>query len=241
MSEIAAPALKTPQIKYITPDCVDGKRIKVLVIGEAGVGKTSLLRTIPEDESVFTISAEGGLLSVNDMLQAGKIKGVVINSFPELNSVFDHLKTDWLPKFSWVFIDSLSELAAQCFSIYHQKFGDNTYALWPNYYEAFWRMVRRFRDLPKYNIVFTSLLAHKEVNKITKYFPMVIGDRMQTVIPGEFDELFYMEVNRASKAKRRVFHTNSGGRYPAKDRSGKLNSTEPAHLGYIRDKILNIG
>jgi hypothetical protein len=232
----AAPPRKP--LTFITPDCVDGSRIKALIVGQAGVGKTSLLRTIPENERVCTISVEGGLLSVNDMLRAGKINGVIIDDFKELDTVLDHLRTDWLDKFDWVFLDSISELSAKCLTHYYNLTPNDNRNLYNHYGEAMYSLTRRIKDLPKYNIICTCMLGTKTENDKTTFVPDVPG-KMQTRLTGLFDELFYMEVQIGSdKTSKRVFKTNIGA-FPAKDRSGKLAPTEPANLGHIRDKILN--
>ena len=71
-------------------------RISALVVGPAGIGKTSLLRTLcgqtfndgkwektGEAEKVFVLSAESGLLCVRDLIQSGDVKGCEIGSLKE--------------------------------------------------------------------------------------------------------------------------------------------------------------
>jgi hypothetical protein len=235
----AAPPPPAQGLRYIDAGSFDATRVKILVVGVAGVGKTSLLRTIPEGERVCTVSIEGGLLSVRDMILDGRVKGVVVGQFQELNAVIEKLNGEWRPKFDWVFVDSLSEMAGKCFSVYHARFGENGYGKWECYYEALGRTVRRFLELPKYNIVFTSLMSSTGGEKPVPC-PDVDGDKMKTRLAGLFDGLFFMEVDKSSKTQRRILRT-SHATLPAKDRSGRLDPVEPAHLGHIRDKILQRG
>jgi hypothetical protein len=232
-AQAAAPAAG---LRYIGADCFDATRVKILVVGVAGVGKTSLLRTIPEGERVCTVSIEGGLLSVRDMILDGRVKGVAVGQFQELAAVADRLRGDWQDRFDWVFVDSLSEMAGKCFSLCHARFGENGFGKWESYYEALGRTVRRFLELPKFNIVFTSLMSSTGGERPV-HCPDVDGEKMKTRLAGLFDELFFMEVDRSDRSQRRIFRTGHGP-LPAKDRSGLLDPVEPAHLGHIRDKIL---
>ena len=61
-------------LKPIVAEKVD--RFTALVIGEAGIGKTSLLRTIPEEDKVCVLSAESGLLAVRDLVKAGRVEEI---------------------------------------------------------------------------------------------------------------------------------------------------------------------
>jgi hypothetical protein len=217
----------------------DQFRAKVLVVGRAGVGKTSLLRTIPKDERVCTVSVEGGLLAVSDMVRAGRVQGVAADSWADAVAALNMLRTEWKGKYDWVFVDSLSEAAAKCFTVYWDMFSKNAnnFGLWQHYSEALCRLVRGFKDLPLH-VVFTSLLASKEDGGRTLYFPDVPQDAVKTRVMGMFDEVFLMDVRHGpGRERRRVFRTDyfdSG-----KDRAGGLDPEEPAHLGRVRDKIID--
>jgi hypothetical protein len=67
------------------------QRFTALIIGEAGIGKTSLIRTIPDDEKACIISAESGLLCINDLVQSGKVEGFEIGSFSEMKEAYQFL------------------------------------------------------------------------------------------------------------------------------------------------------
>jgi nucleoside-triphosphatase THEP1 len=104
-------------LQWITPGLND--RFNCLVFGRPGVGKTSLLRTIPPEEGVCTLSAESGLLAVRDMVDAGRVSGVVINSIEDFEESWRQLATNpaWKAAYRWVFIDSLTEIASRCMAV----------------------------------------------------------------------------------------------------------------------------
>jgi hypothetical protein len=231
--------IRSAPLKYISPDCVDMQRVKALVIGRAGVGKTSLLRTIPENERVCTLSAEGGLLSVSDLVMSGWVKGVIIEDYANISVVLKHLETDWQEKFDWVFVDSLSEVAAMCYQKYHSTAETNDFGKhWHDYYFDLSRLIKRFMGLPKYHVIFTCLETTVELNGRNIQAPNVPSNSMRTQIPGMFDEVFYMDVDQGVMPPKRIFRTDISVT-ESKSRSGVLDKTEPANLGIIRDKILN--
>jgi len=72
-------------------------KIKVLVIGPAGIGKTSLARTTatPEGEQkVCVLSAESGLLSIRDLIKNGSVEGFEIGTIDEMREAYRILSTD---------------------------------------------------------------------------------------------------------------------------------------------------
>jgi hypothetical protein len=217
--------------------------VTVLVIGRAGVGKTSLIRTIPEDESVFVVSAESGLLSVQDLVASGRIKGVNVRDMDEVRRVAGYLGGRWRGQYQWVFVDSLTELALRIHSDAAELFAGNNYGLWDSYNLELGRAIRGFRDLPGCNVVFTCLERLEASERSSRHFvPDVPGGKTNERIQGWFDEVMYMTVKTGKDGRTsRIFFTSSAGNLPAKDRSGRLDREEEAHLGRIRDKILGLG
>ena len=79
--------------------------VKVLVYGQAGAGKTSLIKTLP---SPIVLSAEGGLLSIQD----ADLPFIEITSMTELQEAYTWLtSSDEAKSYKSVALDSISEIA----------------------------------------------------------------------------------------------------------------------------------
>jgi len=225
-------------LKPITSLSVE--RISALVIGKAGIGKTSLIRTIPIDEPVCVLSAESGLLCVIDLVRSGRVKGLEISSLEDFQEALDAFKcrASWTAEFKWVFIDSLTEISDRCLEYFQEKFPNkvDTFKLWGAYADRMTAIIKAFRDLAGFNVVFTCLedIIFDEVKR-KSIGPLMAGAKLKGRLLGYFDEALYMTVDSNGK---RVFYTNPNSGFPCKDRSGKLEDIEQPNLAHIVAKIL---
>ncbi len=243
-------------LKKITASTAN--RICALVVGPAGVGKTSLLRTIqgqefnPETEKwdqvtepagrACTLSAESGLLCVRDLIVDKQVEGFEVSSFNDLREAYTALMSeDFKQRYQWIYIDSLTEISARCVEMVKQKYpsSKDSFPMWGEYNDSMTAVIKAFRDMTSYNVVFTCLeTIDKDGNGFRFKGPMISGTSLKERLTSYFDEVFYMERVRDDSGRESVvFHT----REPvglAKDRSGKLLSEEPANLLTIQRKIL---
>lgn len=228
-------------LNFITP--ASANRMTALVIGQAGIGKTSLLRTIPDDEPVCTLSAEAGLLCVRDLVQSGQVTGLEIRSLAEFQEALSALKsTEWKDAYRWIFIDSLTEIASRCVEEFRRRYPDkkDSFNLWGGYTDTMTALIKGFRDLTDYNVVFTCLesVDYDEVKR-RHIGPDIQGRQLKERLTSYFDEVFYMttlpDVNGVAQ---RVFFTQPRPGQPGKDRSGKLDEIEAPNLAAIKTKIL---
>lgn len=228
-------------LNFITPESAD--RFSALIIGKAGIGKTSLLRTIPEDEPVCTLSAEAGLLCVRDLVQSGRVTGVEIRSLAEFKEALGALKSaEWQKEYQWVFIDSLTEIAARCVEEYQRRYPDkkDSFNLWGGYLDTMTALIKSFRDLTNYNVVFTCLES-VEFDEVKRRYigPDIQGRQLKERLTSYFDEVFYMTaIPDGNGDDLRVFYTQPRQGQPGKDRSGKLSEIEQPDLAAIKAKIL---
>jgi predicted ATPase len=227
-------------LKPISLDSVN--RFIALVIGDSGVGKTSLLRTIPEDEPVFVVSAESGLLCVKDLVVSRRVQGVEVSSFSDLSEVYGFLNSPRALGYKWLFIDSLTEIAARCVDAVKIKYPNrsDSFPMWGEYTEKITQHIKAYRDLTAFNVVFTCLeeADKDEVNRRI-FGPVIAGKEIKKMLRSWFDEVFFMTLLKdASGVEQRVFITQPWENRPAKDRSGKLALVESPHLGEIKRKIL---
>ena len=79
--------------------------VKVLVYGQAGAGKTSLVKTLPKP---IILSAEGGLLSIQD----ADLPFIEIGDMDTLKEAYSWLAgSDEAKQYQSVALDSISEIA----------------------------------------------------------------------------------------------------------------------------------
>jgi len=221
--------------------------LKILIHGESGAGKTTLASTIKEPTLI--ISAEAGLLS----LQGHKIdvidisvdeKGEILpqeKRIARLGEAYTHLLTEESrKKYKWIFIDSLTEISQNLVHQLGVEFPDRKDAL-VLYGENSKRMkslVKTFRDLPYYNVVFTALSQTDKDENGQRFTGVNIVGKLANDLPAYFDEVFYLHADR--ETGKRVLVTEKTDKLAAKDRSGKLVKLEEPNLAAIAAKIKGV-
>jgi hypothetical protein len=228
-------------MKFI--DSASADRINCLVIGKPGVGKTYLLSTIPENERVFVLSAEAGLLSVREHVASGRVQGAEIRSLEDLEEALWALSSPkYTERYRWVFLDSLTEISDRCLEFYKAKYPSHkdSWSMWGEYGDRMCRLVKAFRDLREYNVVMTCLESIELDNCKRKVVTLDVQmRRLRERLPAWFDEVFYLvETQDENGNYGRVLFTRPYNNQPGKDRSGKLDFTEPPDLAHIQRKIL---
>lgn len=222
--------------------------LKILVIGESGAGKTSLALTI--EEPILIISAESGLLPLRKKSMDVFDLSIDDNGAPIIKEKrYDRVKEAYVylqtiearNKYKWVFIDSLTEVSQNLFEMLQLEFPEKD-KNWELYRENLRRirgLIKSFRDLPWYNVVFTVLSSVEKDQDNRRFIGVSMVGAMAKSIPAYFDEVFYLHVDRdeSSGVTKRMLITEMSDRITAKDRSGTLNKYEPADLGYVYKKI----
>lgn len=196
--------------------------VKVLVYGEAGVGKTSLVRGLP---SPVILSAEGGLLSVAD----AEFPFIEIGSMRDLDEAYDWLLGSAEAKqFGSVALDSISEIAEVCLSSEKRDAKDPRMA-YGAMQEIITSRIRKFRDLPSH-VLMTAKVEHtKDEVGAMLYAPSMPGNKLGQSLPYFFDEVLALRLERDNDGNsQRVIQTQPDGLWQAKDRSGKLSAWEDA-------------
>lgn len=247
----------------ITPQSAD--RICALLIGPAGIGKTSQIRcllgqdfqggqwvqTQYAPEKVLVLSAESGLLCVRELVASGQVEGFEIRSLSEFREALFWCYSQEFANagYQWVFIDSLTEIAARCAEDLQRKYPSksDSFKMWGEYTAMMTDIIKRFRDMPHVSVVFTCLVSsEKDDTGRRTLVPDISGAGLKTRLPSYFDEVFHLtrvnvvvggdEKNPVTE-NRLVFDT----REPvglAKDRSGKLAEREYPNMLIVRNKIL---
>jgi phage nucleotide-binding protein len=206
--------------------------VKVLVYGQAGAGKTSLIKTLP---SPIVLSAEGGLLSIQD----ADLPFIEITSMTELQEAYTWLtSSDEAKAYKSVALDSISEIAEVCLNTEKKATKDPRQA-YGAMQEQMADIIRAFRDLPGRHVYMSAKLekTQDEMGRVL-YAPSMPGNKTGQALPYFFDEVLALRVEKDGDGNtQRALMCDSDGLWLAKDRSGKLDMWEAPDLSAVFAKI----
>ena len=202
--------------------------VKVLVYGQAGAGKTSLIKTLP---SPIVLSAEGGLLSIQD----ADLPFIEIASMTDLQEAYKWLtESDDAKAYKSVALDSISEIAEVVLNAEKKATKDPRQA-YGAMQEQMADIIRAFRDLPGRHVYMSAKLekTQDEMGRVL-YAPSMPGNKTGQALPYFFDEVLALRVEKDGEGvTQRALMCDSDGLWLAKDRSGKLEAWEAPDLGAI--------
>ena len=203
--------------------------VKILVYGQAGAGKTSLIRTL---RSPIVLSAEAGLLSI----AGSDIPYIEIHNLDELNEAYTYVR-DHVEEYGTIVLDSISEIAEVVLSAEKAKNKDLRQA-YGALQDTMNILIRSFRDLPT-NVYFSAKMEKVQDDTGRVYYgPSAPGTKVSQSLPYFFDEVFALRVEQDQNGKfQRWLQTSLDSTFIAKDRSGKLEQFEEPNLGAIIEKI----
>ena len=211
--------------------------VKALVYGRSAVGKTRLVLTC---QKVIMLSAEGGLRS---------LAGNNIATYPPITTLAELITAyNWLydnkgaaAQFQTVYIDSLTEIAEVILNTSKDKFKDGRLAYQDAYDIVFNKAIRKFRDLPNKNVIFTAKEDYEKdnVTGIQSFMPAMPSKAMRAELPYFFDNVFRMVAFTDATTGSTYSALQCGiDQYSfAKDRSGTLDHWERPDLTAIFNKM----
>ena len=205
--------------------------VKLLVYGQSGAGKTSLIPTLPDP---IVLSAEGGLLSIQD----ADLPYIEIASMDDLKEAFEWMSTPEGMNFKSVALDSISEIAEVVLN-HEKKIAKDPRQAYGAMQEQMADIIRAFRDLPGRHVYMSAKLEKStdEMGRIL-YAPSMPGNKTGQSLPYFIDEVLALRVEKdADGNTQRAIMCDSDGLWLAKDRSGKLGAWEAPDLGEIIAKI----
>jgi energy-coupling factor transporter ATP-binding protein EcfA2 len=214
-------------IKIKSTKDVTAEGANIVIYGESGVGKTTLVSHL---ENAIILSAEQGLLSLSKF----DIPYIEITDIQDVDDAYEYCKKS---DYEHIVFDSLTEIAEVV--LYEMKEGkkDKRQA-YGELADAFGVAIRKFRDIKGKNTIFFAKMKHiyDDEGTVVAYAPLMPGRVLPHGLPYLVDEVFCYQMDRKGD---RFFQTAADRKHPAKDRSGNLHNPElKPNMKEIIERIL---
>jgi AAA domain len=263
----------TMTIKIVSADerLAEKSGIKMLVVGPAKIGKTSLLRTIDPKRTLF-LDAEAGDLAVKDVpvatlrpqtwdefrdvacFLAGPNPSLPPTAcyseahYAAIRAEFESLR---LERYDTLFVDSMTEATRRCLRWCEQqpeaisersgkKDVRGAYGLLAREMIAWSTHLQHARGK---NVIFVAILEKviDEFGRSNEWGIQLEGQKTARELPGIVDQIITMNFvdfgDDQPPTRAFICTTPNPWRYPAGDRSGKLEMLEKPHLGELLAKL----
>ena len=231
-----------------SPETAGTARLKVLLYGASGSGKTYMAGTFPHP---LFLDLEGGMRTV---LQAGRSilrypsdPKKTVTSLNQVRSFYKALRDGTVEKSSLtvetIVIDSLNELQLLAMKDILSKYDANrqyddqpTMQDYGKLARDMMTIVRMFIQLP-YHVVFTAIASEKEFPE-DQTSPMFTGKKTGPDVQRMMDIIGYCHtaLDKDGKILHRVGFENSPG-YVAKDRTGRLGAVLPNTYAAMAERL----
>jgi len=245
--------------------------VKIALVGPTGVGKTSQLRTIDPARTLFLDGEAGDLsvqdvpvdtLRIDDWATARNVAvriGGANSSFAPTSCYSEaHYKAvggalENLDKYDLIFVDSITAISRLSFRWAEQQSearSERTGAkdlrgAYGLHGREMLMWLHQLQHVRSKHVVFVGILekVSDDFGRFVEYRIQMEGAKVPREIGAIVDEVVVMELLDFGKGPTRGFvcRPDNPWKFPAKDRSGKLDQTEPPHLGKLIAKILNRG
>lgn len=225
---------------------VASSRVTMVITGPSGIGKTSLIRTLPAPESrILLIAAEPGLACLHGT-NIDTIEVDPLNPTDHLEEIYEALCTDeFKKKYDYIFIDSLTEVGEMVLSFLkkdpHYGQAKNILQMYGKYADMMTVLIKGYRDLMDYSVIFTCLDSVEKdgLEKIESF--NLSGTKIKNNLKSWFDiVMFYRIFTDEDGNHVRKLVTDIAEAPLAKDRTGRLDPYEEADLEVIIKKVTGV-
>ena len=245
--------------------------VKVALIGSTGVGKTSQLRTLDTNRVLFVDGEAGDLsvqdvavdtVRIDDWATARNVAVRIGGPNPSFAPTSCYSEAHYkavggalenLDRYNVIFVDSITAISRLSFRWAEQqpearsertgaKDLRGAYGL---HGREMLMWLHQLQHVRSKHVIFVGILekVSDDFGRFVEYRVQMEGAKVPREIGAIVDEVIVMEFLDFGKGPVRGFvcRPDNPWKYPAKDRSGKLDQTEPPHLGKLITKILNRG
>lgn len=226
-------SLTISNTKNLIPD-----RMMGLIYAQPGYGKTTLASTL--GDGTLIVSCENGLLSLKDY-DCDYIELDPHRRLDHLREIINFLLTTET-KYKTLFIDGLQEISEVFMEEAQKKFPDpaQSFPKFGFYNQQFKKFLKKLRDL-KLNIFLSALVKEKKEDVGSVFLPDITG-KLSNEIAAMCDIVLTIVIDKKENGGvERKLLTAPMNNFICKDRSGKLETFEPPHLGNIINKIFSQG
>ena len=209
---------------------------KILLYGQAGIGKSSVIPTI-DNPLVFLIEDGNALISLANL----DIPFIKINNFQHLLDCVEYFKAD--TRFNTFVVDSLSEASlthVQDLLKGKSNGGNKVHGqqAYGRLLDDFDTLFDKFAQCRQDIVCFAKQMRFISDEGKETFYPMFAGKAIAPIMQHEFDAVISMEKDMQGN---RFLRTTSNYQYFAKVRSSvALFEQEEAHVGKLLNKIRGI-
>lgn len=218
-------------IKLKSTADVQANGVKALVYGMAGVGKTYMIKSLPNP---LVISAESGLLA----LTGTDIPYIEVKTFMELQEAYQFIVSEHGAQFESIAIDSISEIG-EIVLAHEKSVNKDGRGAYGEMAVKIMEIMRSFRDIQGKNVMFIAK-AEKSQDETGRmlYQPSMPGAKISQQLPYLVDLVMALRTEKDTEGTiQRALMCQTDGTWQAKDRSGKLAAWEAPDLSAIIAKI----
>ena len=218
-------------IKLKSTADVQANGVKALVYGMAGVGKTYMIKSLPNP---LVISAESGLLA----LTGTDIPYIEVKTFIELQEAYQFVVSEHGAQFESIAIDSISEIG-EIVLAHEKSVNKDGRGAYGEMAVKIMEIMRSFRDIQGKNVMFIAK-AEKSQDETGRmlYQPSMPGAKISQQLPYLVDLVMALRTEKDTEGTiQRALMCQTDGTWQAKDRSGKLAAWEAPDLSAIIAKI----